>query len=249
MSTLRQVKKDNDPPEVDVEAPADEKGPSSPKPAAAAGAFSAASPSAGSSHNPVFLAKAVIRKVVTLLMASDEEDLTQPGGVVTLLKDVILGVILGVITISFLIFLDHRDVIHFQSAHNFRNAAFQLLNDPETIANLEESSDLKFMTVADYERKKKEIEGVTQKIKDGETVLAKRTGEWEEKKKEVDALRGDYNEMYQNPLLGIDKFCGTCHWGMKFTCDGRVKFLQDTYNTKLIEAKMSAMGHASCKKK
>ena len=92
------------------------------------------------SHNPVFIAKIIFRKVAELLISTDEEDLTQPAGIITLLKDIVLGIILGVLTISVLIFLDHHNIVHFQSAHNFRNAAFQLMNDPETIANLEESS-------------------------------------------------------------------------------------------------------------
>lgn len=250
MSTLRQVKKDV-PDEPDVEAP-NEKDTSAPK--AAASAFAAASegdafaaPSGASSHNPVFIAKIIFRKVMTLLVSSDDDDLTSAGGIVTLLKDIILGVILGVITISILIFLDHRDVVHFQSAHNFRNAAFQLLNDPETVANLEEASDLKFMTIADYEAKRKEIDSVTEKISKNKEVLDKRTAEAAEKRKEVEAIKTEYDTLYNNPLLELDKWCGSCHWGMKSSCDQRAKFLQDTYNTRPIQSKISAMGHASCK--
>ena len=247
---LRKVSKDTEgadtsTSEGDIEAPK-----------SATTAFSASSASdsvspgpGGSTHDPVFLAKVIARKVMTLLVSSDEDDITQPGGVVTLLKDIILGVILGVLTISTLIFLDHRDIVHFQSAHNFRNAAFTLLNDPETIANIEESSDLKFMTMADYEAKKKEIDSVTEKMKGHGEVLAKRVAEGESKKKEVEGIREEYNKLMKDPLLGLDQYCGGCSWSGGTTCDMRVQFLKDTYNTRPIAAKLSAMGHPGCKPK
>ena len=251
MSGLRQVNKD-DTPAADVEAPED-KDKGAPKSPASAFAQASSSDSfampPGASHDPVFLAKVIFRKVITLLMSSDEEDLTQPGGIITLLKDIIVGIILGVLTISILIFLDHHNIVHFQSAHNFRNAAFQLMNDPETIQTLEESSDLKFMTTSDYNSKKKEIDGVPDKLKNNEEILTKRSDELENKKKEIESIKDEYDKLYNNPLLGLDKFCGSCHWGMKSSCDGRVQFLQDTYNTRPIAAKIAAMGHESCIKK
>jgi len=252
MSSLRKVTKEES---GDVEAQPLTTTNDTDAPTNATSAFSNSSTSdsispgpGGSTHNPVFLAKVIFKKVVSLLVSSDEEDITQPGGVVTLLKDIILGVILGVLTISTLIFLDHRDVVHFQSAHNFRNAAFQLLNDPETLKNIEESSDLKFMTMNDYTTKMKEIESVSEKIKGHEEVLAKRISEGEEKAKEVEGIKEEYNKLMSHPILGLDKYCGGCSWSGRTTCDGRVQFLQDTYNTRPIAAKINAMNHASCKK-
>jgi len=245
MSSLRQVsKKDTsegdveDQPLVDV---TDKKGVSSTPPR------SPRSTIPGAGHNPILLAKIIFRKVVDIMVASEEEDLSQPGGIITLLKDIILGVILGVLTISCLIFLDHRNIVHFQSAHNFRNAAFQLLNDPETITTLEESSDLKFIMITDYESKRKEIDGVTVKLAKHKEVLEKRTAEAAEKQKEIDEIKPTYDSLVNNPILELDKYCGGCTWGAGKSCDGRVQFLKETYNTKPIEAKISAMGHASCK--
>mmetsp|Transcript_31435 Transcript_31435/g.58101 ORF Transcript_31435/g.58101 Transcript_31435/m.58101 type:complete len:244 (-) Transcript_31435:444-1175(-) len=241
MSGLRQVvaKKDT-PPQEDIEAPKDK--------GKASNAFAVASASnSGGGHNPVFLAKVIFRKVFNLLVTSDEEDITQPGGIITLFKDIIVGIILGVLTISTLIFLDHRDVVHFQSAHNFRNAAFQLLNDPETISNIEESSDLKFMTLTDYEYKRKEIDSVTDKIASKEEALEKRTNEAEERKKEVASIKEEYESLMTNPILGLDKYCGGCSWAGKTTCDGRVQFMQDTYKMSHVASKISAMEVATCK--
>ena len=255
MSGLRKVAKDEDA-ATDIEAAplVSKNNEDDDAPKSATTAFSAASssdsvsPVSGGTHNPVFLAKVIFQKVATLLLSSnDEEDITQPGGIITLLKDIILGVILGVLTISTLIFLDHRDVVHFQSAHNFRNAAFQLLNDPETIATIEESSDLKFMTYSDWESKTKEIESVTEKLKGHEEVLAKRVAEGEEKAKEVESIKAEYESLMANPVLGLDKWNEGGSWGGGTSCAKRVQYLQDTYNTRPIAAKLSAMEHPGCK--
>jgi len=203
----------------------------------------------GAGKNPVFLAKIIARKVLALLVSSDEEDVTQTGEMILILKDVVLGISLSVLTISILIFLDHRGVVHFQSAHDFRNTAFQLLSDPETMANIEESSDLKFMTIAEYESKRKEIDSVVRKKASHEEVLKKRTEEVEAKKKEVEGIKDEYKKLEGNPLLQLGSYCGSCSWGGKTTCDQRMYYLRDTYNTRPIAAKLSAMERESCVKK
>lgn len=231
MSSLRQVNKDTD--DVEAQSPG--------------GSSKASKPRGAAVHNPVVLMKIIVSKVVSLLLTTDEDDISQPGGIITLLKDIILGVIFGVLTISTLIFLDHRNVIHFQSAHHFREAAFTLLNDPETIQTLEESSDMHFMTIAEYESKRKEIDSVADKLKSHEEVLNKRIAEGDEKKKELEGIRGEYDALMNNELLGLKHYCGGCIWGQKTTCDGRVRYLQDTYNTRPIAAKINAMTRPSCK--
>jgi len=236
MSNLRQVSK-KDSPEGDIEAPSD-------RPKITPPGVAPSGPRG--INNPVFLAKVIMNKVVALLVSSDEEDITRPGGIITLLKDVIVGVIMGVMTISAFIFLDHLNIVHFQSAHSFRNAAFQLLNDPETIANIEEATEYKFITISDYEAKMKEISSVTEKLEGHKKVLERREAEAEEKKKEADGIRGEYESLMASPLLKLDKFCEGCSWSGKTTCIGRVTFLQETYNTRPIAAKVNAMLHESC---
>eukprot|EP00581_Thalassiosira_minuscula_P018149 CAMPEP_0183716204 /NCGR_PEP_ID=MMETSP0737-20130205/10196_1 /TAXON_ID=385413 /ORGANISM="Thalassiosira miniscula, Strain CCMP1093" /LENGTH=177 /DNA_ID=CAMNT_0025945437 /DNA_START=35 /DNA_END=565 /DNA_ORIENTATION=+ len=166
--------------EEDVEAQKQQSAPAIPAPAR------------GGGHNPVFLIKVIFKKVFTLLIMSDEDDISKPGGVITLLKDIVLGIILGVFCISTLIFLDHRDVIHIQSAHHFRDAAFSLLNDPETMATVEESTGFKFMSMREYEAKMKEIESVEDRNKKSQEILEKRTAEAEEKTKEVDSIKEEW---------------------------------------------------------
>lgn len=239
MGGLRKLtKKDTAVPEGDIEAP---RGKDSP-------AKGVASALRGANHNPVFLAKAIFRKVVDILSSDEEEDVAilTPGGILSLLKDLVLGIIFGVMAVSFLIFLDHRNVIHFETAHTFRTAAFQMLNDPETIKNLEESSNLKFLTVALYESKRKEIDGAEAKITNANDMLEKRTKEAEEKQKELDPIKAEFDGLYGNPLLGLNAFCGACVWEGGNTCAQRVQFLQHTYNTRTIAAKINAMVHPSC---
>jgi len=197
--------------------------------------------------NSVFFAKAIFRKVFDTLSATDEEyDITRARGLFTLLKDILFGVILGVVTLSSLIYLDHHNVIHLQSAHNFRDTAFQLLNDPEIIANIEESSNLKFLTVADYESKRVVIDSVEEIIAEANTRIQSRIMEDAEKQKELDSIKAEYDRLYESPLLGLKKYCGACVWGNGMSCDQRMTYLQNTYNTRPIQAKVSSMTHPSC---
>lgn len=195
--------------------------------------------------NPVFLTKAILGKVIGLLTSDDQGD--AESGFVALLKDVIIGIIMGVVGMSVLIFLDHRNVIHFQSAHHFRDAAFGLLQDPETMATIEESSDLKFITASEYEYYKSTIDGVAEKIKSSEEALEKRSEELEKNTKEIESLKGEHEEMLKDPRLGLDKFCETCPWG-NTNCAARVKYMEDTYKLKPFRAKIDVMKAApGCK--
>lgn len=235
MSSLRNLTKKNaDGPEGDIEAPIDEG--SSAKVCASA---------SRAKHNPFFLVKAVFRKVFDILTA-DGEDLTLTGRFVSLLKDTLAGIILGITAIFLVIFLDHRNIVHFQSAHHFREAAFQSLKNPETIANVEESSGLKFMAMDEYEYKKKEIEDSAVRITSLTEKLKKQNQEAEEKQKEVELVKVEYDSLVGNPLVGLDKYCGSCTWAPGKTCDARVQFMINTYNMGPIAAKVHAMGVPSC---
>jgi len=220
--------------EEDVEAQKQQSAPAIPAPAR------------GGGHNPVFLIKVIFKKVFTLLIMSDEDDISKPGGVITLLKDIVLGIILGVFCISTLIFLDHRDVIHIQSAHHFRDAAFSLLNDPETMATVEESTGFKFMSMREYEAKMKEIESVEDRNEKSQEILEKRIAEAEEKTKEIDSIKEEWENLMKSPLLKLDKFCGACIWGPGKTCQGRLDFLKSTYDTPHLQGTVNVMLRPAC---
>ena len=134
--------------------------------------------------------------------------------------------------------LDHKDVIHIQSAHNYRNMAYTLLNDPETRTNVQESSGLVFMTMEDYESKVKEIEKTPAQLKELEEKKTKSNADLEAATKEHDAMKPGYDKLVSDPLLGLDKYCGDCKWQGGTTCDGRKEYLMSTYNQTELKTKL-----------
>ncbi|KAL3791213.1 hypothetical protein ACHAW5_007796 [Stephanodiscus triporus] len=237
MSTLRQKRKDHVPTE-DVEAliiqDVDD---------------SAAPPSSpmrtSASHlrqNPVVIARMVLRKVGHLLMNDeDAEDITTAGGFIALLKDILIGLIFGMISVSALVFLDFKNVLHMQSAHNYRNMANAMLSDPETRKSVEESSGLHFMTVEDYQRKVNEIKQFPSQLTSIEEKSKKLVPDLEAAKKEYEAIKPDYDKLLADPLLGLDKFCGECSWQGRTSCDGRLSYVIDKYKKSKAESKLSMM--------
>eukprot|EP00584_Thalassiosira_punctigera_P023520 CAMPEP_0172575706 /NCGR_PEP_ID=MMETSP1067-20121228/137348_1 /TAXON_ID=265564 ORGANISM="Thalassiosira punctigera, Strain Tpunct2005C2" /NCGR_SAMPLE_ID=MMETSP1067 /ASSEMBLY_ACC=CAM_ASM_000444 /LENGTH=303 /DNA_ID=CAMNT_0013368357 /DNA_START=115 /DNA_END=1026 /DNA_ORIENTATION=- len=267
--------------------------------------------SAPSGHNPIILAKIIFRKVISHL-TSDEEDGTANEsfgfGIISVLRDVALGSIMGVIAISIIIFLDHRDVVHLQSAHNFRAAAFHLLNDPETLANVEKSSGalgsimgviaisififldhrdvvhlqgahdfraaafqllkdpetlanvekssgLKFMIMTDYESTRKEIDRLVEqkvdndkKVKEQSEAEARQKELVEAQQKEVATMAEEYGVLMMHPLIRLDNFCGSCSWAGKVTCDRRAAQMKEKHHMGAIAAKLSVMEGKACKK-
>ena len=202
----------------------------------------------GSSRNPVFLAKVIFRKVIDLASSgSDEDPITTPSGFFAMVRDIIIGIVMGILTISILVFLDHHNIIHLQSAHNFRESAFALVNDPETLTIIEESSDLKFVTLTSYEAQLKEIKEAPAKIAILQKRLVKIDAEKLEKQKQIDEIRDTHTSMTTNPILELDKFCGSCRWEGT-TCEARVAYLKGTYSIAVAVAKVGAMNNPSCKK-
>ena len=124
---------------------------------------------------------------------------------------------------------------------------FQLLNDPETFATLEESSDLKFMLVEDYQSQRKELDEADKILNRSKQRLETCTAEAAEKQKEIDELKAVHESVITNPIFELDKWCGSCRWGVT-SCDGRVDYMAITYKTRAINAKIVIMGDGSCKK-
>jgi hypothetical protein len=159
MSNLRQKKRETVDPDEDIEAlisPDDDgaPGPATSSKPATAGRLQ---------HNPFFVARLVLRKVGELITSDDdnEENITSSVGIIAFLRDLVIGIVFGLLTVSFLIFLDHKDVIHLKSAHGYRDMGLQMMRDPETRKNVEENSGLKFMEADEYQRK---IPGSTSQI-------------------------------------------------------------------------------------
>jgi len=210
---------------------------------------------AASGHNPAFLGRAICRKVLTMLTTANHYsedgtyDLTKPRGMLILLKEVVLGVIAGVALISIFVTLDHLNIFHFQSAHNFRNSAFALFSDPETIATLEEATEYKFMTMSEYEAMREEINSSSGRFDEIQADIDKQEAQLEEKTKEADAMRSEWETLMASPLLELEKFCETCIWAQKTTCAGRMQFMIDTYGLGKVSATYTVMNEVpTCKK-
>ncbi|KAL7546966.1 hypothetical protein ACHAWF_010287 [Thalassiosira exigua] len=189
---------------------------------------------------------AVLLRKLMMITARDVQESTQGNYLLTIIKDVISGTILGVFFLMILIFLDYRNIVQLGSARAFRRAAFELMTDPETVKTIEENIDIKFIPTDVYTSMSEEIERNQAKVKDDsglkqhEADLALRTKELEEVRKEYEVIKA-----HGDKLLGIDRWCGGCKggWG---NCNARVRYLMDTYHTAEITAKVDIMTSGKC---
>mmetsp|Transcript_28422 Transcript_28422/g.60198 ORF Transcript_28422/g.60198 Transcript_28422/m.60198 type:complete len:249 (+) Transcript_28422:158-904(+) len=188
-----------------------------------------------------------LRKVM-LLAAQDVTENAHGNYLLTIIKDVISGTILGVFFLMILIFLDYRNIVQLGSARAFRRAAFELMTDPDTVKTIEESIDIKFVPADVHKSMTEEIARNREKIKDN-AGLKQHEEDYAKKKAELDGMKKEYAEWQAkgNTALGLDKWCGSCKggWG---SCDGRVKYLSDTYHTPEIKAKVDIMSSGKCVK-
>jgi hypothetical protein len=248
MSNLRQKKRQTVDPDEDIEAlisPDDDGSP--------AAATSSKPATAGRlQHNPFFVARLVLRKVGELITSDDdnEENITSSEGIIAFLRDLVIGIVFGLLSVSILIFLDHKDVIHMQSAHGYRDMGLQMMRDPETRKNVEENSGLKFMEAETYKMKFSEVNAFPAKIITLEENTRKYLADLEVAKKEHAAIKPGYDILVLDPLLGLDKFCGECSWNGGTNCDARLSYLMSTYGLQRVKATMDVIkGTPQCVRK
>lgn len=190
-------------------------------------------------------ATSLLRKVM-LLAARDVTENAQGNYLLTIIKDVISGTILGVFFLMILIFLDYRNIVQLGSARAFRRAAFELMTDPDTVKNIEESIDIKFIPADVHKSMTEEIARNREKIKDN-AGLRQHEEDYAKKKAELDGMKKEYDEWKAkgDKILNLDKWCGECKggWG---NCGARIKYLGDTYHTPEIKAKVEIMNTGKC---
>ena len=152
----------------------------------------------------------------------------------------------GVFFLMILIFLDYRNIVQLGSARAFRQAAFELMTDPETVKTIEENIDIKFIPVDVYTSMTEEIQRNNEKIANNDQ-LKLHEDDLVEKTAQLEVLKKEHAEVKAkgNSLLGLDKWCDTCKggWG---NCGMRVKYLMDTYHTPEIKAKVDIMATGKC---
>ena len=123
-----------------------------------------------------------------------------------------------------------------------------MLNDPETLANLEEAG-LKFIPMEEYESMRSEIDEAESKLAKIKETLAERVKEGEEKKAEIGPLQEKYDELVKNSNLGLEKWCPDCKWNGGTSCDARKAYFIAQYGHSEISAKYNVMKSApQCKK-
>lgn len=174
----------------------------------------------------------------------------QKVGIITLLKDVIIGTILGLVIIAITNYLDYHDIIHIQSAHHFREMVFQLVdNDP---TSMEEYTNLKFIKYTDYQDILNEMNNIQRKLHVRTKELNLRSKEAIEKQTQIDSIRQERTNLIAkgDDMLGLSKWCEECKWvdGRKLTCKERVDFMKRTYHTGELAARVITMDEGSCQK-
>jgi len=161
--------------------------------------------------------------------------------VITLLKEAMLGILIAFVAVSFILFIDHRFLLHLPTARNFRRATFAVMNDRETLRNVEENAGLKFMEMDEYNSMVDEIDTAANKTKLAESILKSRSGDLIDMEQERSGIERDHEQELTS--LGLDKFCGKCKWRGGMTCQGRVDALIAKYQTPKFQAMMGAMQH------
>ena len=120
------------------------------------------------------------------------------------------------------------------------------MTDPETVKSIEENIDIKFIPVDVYDSMTEEITRNNEKVANNDG-LKQHEEDLANKKAELEGMKKEYDEWVSkgNSILQLDKWCGHCKggWG---PCDGRVKYLMDTYHTPEIKAKVDVMASGKC---
>ncbi len=162
------------------------------------------------------------------------------------------GTILGILFVFVLLFLDYRNFIHLGSARAFREAAIKLVTDPQTIRHVEESLDVKFISVDMYNAFNAETEKIQNKIKEREREIADNAKKIDHYRTEAAPYNGEYEELISkaNELFELEKFCPECGWkgSKKTTCASRMSFLMERYGDTPLKAKMAMIESPGCKR-
>ena len=189
---------------------------------------------------------AVLLRKVMLLTTREVTDSSHRNYLLTIVKDVISGTILGVFFLMVLIFLDYHNVVQLGSARAFRRAAFELMTDPETVKSIEDNIDVKFVPLEVYKSMRDAISRNQDKIMDT-SGYNQHQADWNKKNEELEGMKKEHSELKATAdrVLGLDKWCGHCKagWG---NCNSRIKYLMDTYHSPEMRSKLEIMKEGKC---
>jgi hypothetical protein len=169
--------------------------------------------------------------------------------ILTLTKDAIIGIFLGVLFLQFLFLLDYRNIISIGSTRAFKLATIQLLSsDPSIISNIETSLQIKLLPLEVYTAMVEEIHRNNELMNDNSTLVI-HNNKLKEYKLQKGKLQAEYDTLMleANTKLGLDAWCGSCKggWG---NCDERVAYLNSNYEMSSVKAKIEIMKTGKCVK-
>jgi len=199
-------------------------------------------------------ARELLRKIATAILTDIDDETLQREDTemvliaIALIKEAIIGILIAFAVISFALFLDHQFLLKFPTARNLRRATMSLMNDRETMINMEESSGLKFVDMDEYSTMMDYINSIAKKKALGKSMMEQASADMKKMDKGWDQYWQEWPKLYAS--LGLDKFCHQCMWSKSqdITCANRVKVLQKTHDTPRRTAIMSAMKKDSCRK-
>jgi hypothetical protein len=167
----------------------------------------------------------------------------------TLIKDTLLGSLLGIFCLLTLFYLDYTNLISIGSTHAFQKAGVQLLSDPTVITTIEHSLQIKLLPRDTYDAMKLELSQINEMLQDGNEQLNEHTTKATENNKIKNDIQKEYDGIQNaSKKLGLDKWCGECREGFG-NCNVRVEYLKRTYGTGEVIAKMEIMKQGKCVKK
>mmetsp|Transcript_16654 Transcript_16654/g.33732 ORF Transcript_16654/g.33732 Transcript_16654/m.33732 type:complete len:242 (-) Transcript_16654:109-834(-) len=185
------------------------------------------------------------RKIIPTLVCFQPGSIHHFGGVTATLLNFLRGMIYGLIALSFLLFLDHCNIIHMESAHVLRSSVLKSLSiiedDSKGLSSLEASSGLKFIAVDQYVFWMYELDDAPKKIQIVEEELEQLKKNQMAMEEESVPLAEEFAKLMANPLVKLDHFCDECSWHRGTSCASRVEYLMNTYRDSKVKAQVALM--------
>ena len=152
-----------------------------------------------------------------------------------------IGFLIGVLFILLILFLDHHDFIKL----GFSRALSEFMAEPENVAAIEESMDIKLISLDEYSALLEEISRTLEDVQN--KTLSKREGDLEAKWMEFDKAKMQYEERMAlaNPWLRLDLWCGRCR-GQNWRCESRIQYMNTRYNLPYVRSKVDLMQGGDC---
>lgn len=194
---------------------------------------STVSPSDRRDHRAVI----ILRKIGSTCIGGED------GGVLRTFEDAVKAMVLATIASLLVIFVG---IVLFGAAEKARNQALAMMEDPEMLSYLEESSGFKFITVDEFNVYDEGIANYRSMLLKKQVTLEEKSKELEENKNSIGPLREEVKELENKS--GLDKWCGSCGWKGRTSCDARLSYVKDKHQKTDIIGKVEIMKDSSqCK--